>query len=267
MSYTEQNRLAWQEAFAVHQRGYQRDLAEDLRNPNHTFLDQPVIDALAEIGLKNKTVGQLCCNNGRELLSMVKLGASKGIGFDFAENYTLEGARLAQASGLSAEFFTGDIAEIPADYDNTCDLLLVTAGALTWFEELTVFFAKARQVLRNGGILLIHEIHPFGNVLAMPNDEGYDAEEPQKMVHSYFKSEPWIEETGVDYVGGTTYASKTFYSYSHTFSSIVNAVAQNGFRIERLDEYADDISDSFGEVSGGKFPLSYLLQAVIEKRQ
>ena len=34
-----------------------------------------------------KTIGQFCCNNGRELLSLVKCGrAKKGIGFDIAEN-------------------------------------------------------------------------------------------------------------------------------------------------------------------------------------
>ncbi len=261
IDYSEQNRQAWQEAFDIHQRGYQHDLANDLMDPTHTFLDEPVIDALQELGLDGKVAGQFCCNNGRELLSVVQMGAQSGIGFDFAENFTREGARLARAAGLHAEFITGDIADIPVAYSDTCDLLLVTAGALTWFPDLRIFFHKAAQVLHSEGVLLIHEMHPFGNMLAMPNEEAFSVGDPDRVVYSYFKDDPWIENTGADYVGGTTYESKTFTSYSHTFSAIINAIASNGFQIERLDEFNVDISNSFGQVASGGFPLSYLLIA------
>lgn len=259
--YTQENREAWEEAFAVHQRGWKTDPATRLLDPEDTFLDPPVIDALRRIGIEGKVAGQFCCNNGRELLSVVKMGAREGIGFDFAENFIREARRLTQVAGLNARFVAADIADIPSELDGTCDVLLVTAGALCWFEDLTIFFEKASQVLRSGGTLLIHEIHPFTNLIAMPDEPDFDKENPERIVYSYFKSEPWAANTGMDYVGGTQYESKTFTSFAHRFAAIVNAIAANGLVIQQLEEYPDDISASLAQVSGGRLPLSYLLIA------
>ncbi len=261
MSYTEQNRQAWQEAFAVHQRGYGHDLADDLRNPEHSFLDAPVIAILDELDIRGMHVAQFCCNNGRELLQMVKTGAASGVGFDFAENYVQEGNRLSAVTGLNTRFVASDIAEIPAQYDDAFDLILITAGALTWFENLNTFFDKVASTLQQGGVLLIHEMHPVCNMLAMPNEEEYDEDNPGQFVYSYFRDEPWIDSEGMDYVGGTSYKSKTFYSYSHSMGEILTTLAQNGIHVERLQEYPDDISNSFTKLTGNGIPLSYVLVA------
>ncbi|MCB7062323.1 hypothetical protein [Enterocloster citroniae] len=38
---------------------------------------------------KGKTISQFCCNNGRELFSLIQLGAKDGVDFDIAENLQL----------------------------------------------------------------------------------------------------------------------------------------------------------------------------------
>ena len=261
MNYTDANREAWQEAFEVHQRGYRTDLAESLLDPGHSFLDEPVIAALRRLQVNGKVAGQLCCNNGRELLSIVKMGAQAGIGFDFAENYIREANRIAQVAKLNAQFVAADIAQIPAEFNETCDLLFVSAGALCWFSDLAVFFQKASQLLRTQGSLLIHEIHPFTNMIAASDEPAFDETHPDKVAYSYFKTDPWIENDGVDYVGKTQYKFKFFYSFSHTFSDIVNAIVQNRMTIEEMREYSTDISASFEQASSDRLPLSYLLTA------
>jgi SAM-dependent methyltransferase len=261
MVYNAANKEAWEEAFEKHQQGYKVDPADRLLDPEGTFLDEPVIEALNQIGVAGKVAGQFCCNNGRELLSVVKMGARTGIGFDIAENFIEEARRIAKKAGLSASFHATDIADIPATFDDTVDVGLITAGALTWFGDLGGFFQKVARVLAPGGTLLIHEIHPYTNMLAMAGEPPFDAAHPDRVAYSYFRTEPWVETDGVDYVGGTTYASKPFYSYSHTVAGIINAIARSGMVIEEMHEYPKDVSSSFGHLDDQGIPLSYLLRA------
>ena len=261
MTYAAANKEAWEEAFEKHQQGYKIDPADRLLEPEGTFLDEPVIEALKRIGVAGKVVGQFCCNNGRELLSVVKMGARNGIGFDIAENFIEEGRRIAAKAGLNATFYATDIANIPATLDGTVDVALITAGALTWFEDLTAFFHKVAQVLVPGGVVLIHEIHPYTNMLAMQGEPPFDEACPDRVAYSYFRTDPWVETDGVDYVGGTTYVSKPLYSFSHTVANIISAIARNGMVIEEMHEYPTDISASFGHLDDRGIPLSFLLQA------
>jgi len=81
-----------------------------------------------------------------------------------------------------------------------------------------------------------------------------------KIVRSYFKREPWIDEDGLDYIGGTTYDAKTTISFPHTMSETISAIAGNGLVILELREYGQDIADSFAHLEKyGKLPLSYSL--------
>jgi|GEM_PF-5145744 hypothetical protein len=89
MDYNKANKEAWEEAFAKHQQGYKED---DART------------ALLKIGLEGKTVAQFCCNNGRELLTLLNMGADAGTGFDITENFTNEGRRIKRCGRLIALF-------------------------------------------------------------------------------------------------------------------------------------------------------------------
>jgi SAM-dependent methyltransferase len=135
MDYTKANKAAWEQAFAHHQRARKGDAADQLLAPGFSFLDPCVLDELDKIQVRGKAVGQLCCNDGRELLSLVKLGAASGVGFDIAENFVGEARRLADKSGLAAQFVATDILDIPDTYDDAFDLLFVSIGALCWLAE------------------------------------------------------------------------------------------------------------------------------------
>jgi outer membrane protein W len=49
-------------------------------------LEKALVEELINFDLKGKTIAQFCCNNERELLSLYKMGAVYGVGFDIAEN-------------------------------------------------------------------------------------------------------------------------------------------------------------------------------------
>lgn len=78
------------------------------------------------------------------------------------------------------------------------------------------------------------------NMLPMPGEDGFDESSLDKIGYSYFRTEPWIENEGMGYMS-EQYASKTFTSFSHTMSAIVNATSDVGLRVIRLDEYDYDV--------------------------
>jgi len=58
------------------------------------------------------------------------------------------------------------------------------------------------------------------------------------------------------------YTSKTFTSFSHTMSAIINALSTNGIKTVRLNEYDYDIGLIDSDIYDGKgFPLSFTLLA------
>jgi SAM-dependent methyltransferase len=225
------------------------------------FLEPELVDALRGIGVAHKSVAQFCCNNGRELLSVVRMGAEHGTGFDIAENFTEEGRRIARSAGLAADFITTDIHAIDETHGDRFDVMVITCGALTWFADLEPFFEKVALVLRDGAAIVIHEKHPFTDMVALPKEDGFDVDCPERVVYSYFKEEPWVESDGADYIGGTTYESKPFTSFSHTYGSIISAMARNGLMIESLQEYDRDICSAWKHLDGRGIPLSYLMVA------
>ena len=209
---------------------------------------------------KCKDVAQFCCNNGRELLSLMKLGAKSGVGFDIAENIIEQATDTAKKAGIhNCKFISCNILDIPPEYHSSFDFVMFTIGAITWFEDLGQLFQKATDCLKPNGVLYLHDFHPFMNMLPVPGESEFDENNLNRLVHSYFRKEPWFENGGMGYMS-ERYTSKTFISFSHTMSSIVNTISKSGMRIFRLNEYDYDVG--FSNVYDGKgYPLSFLLLA------
>lgn len=260
MSYIESNKAAWEEAFENKQDGWGEENHIRLMEEKLPFFCDDVASELKSMDFKGKSVAQFCCNNGRELLSLMQLGPERGIGFDIAENIIKQANDTAEKANIkNCRFIASNILEIDHQYHNSFDFILFTIGAITWFEDLKPLFQKVSDCLKPGGVLMIHDFHPVMNMLPMPGEEGFDENHLDRVAYSYFRSEPWIENEGMGYMS-KEYRSKTFTSFSHTMSSIVNAVSASQMRIVKFNEFDYDIglSDAY---DGKGFPLSYLLFA------
>ena len=85
--YIEGNKAAWEEAFDKRDASWGADITERIKKEDYPFFEKEMVDILRNLHTEGKTIGQFCCNNGRELLSLVKSGkAAQGTGFDIAEN-------------------------------------------------------------------------------------------------------------------------------------------------------------------------------------
>ncbi|CEH28919.1 hypothetical protein AM501_26975 [Aneurinibacillus migulanus] len=256
--YTEANREAWNEVTPIHQKARNINVKKQFKEKGFSLLDKVITEKFKEINIHGKTVAQLCCNNGIELLSIINLGAKSGTGFDISDYAIQEANELAIVSNLPCTFIRTDVYDIGKEHTEQYDLVYISIGALTWLPDLQRFFTIVSGLLKKEGTLVIYEMHPFLNMFAVEGETEF--EEPLKVAFSYYKNDPWVSYKGIDYIGGTAYKSKPNYSFSHTLSNLLNSIMQSGIHIKEFNEYGHDISCIFGHLEKeNKLPLSYIL--------
>jgi len=261
--YVRLAREAWNEAAPIHWKSTHQ-LVEAIKAGKADFLHDIHAEELRRIGVKGACVGQLNCNNGRELVSIMQLGAGRGVGFDISGGFIEQARELAQAAGANATFVETDVYEIDEDYNGAFDIVVVTAGALCFMPDLERYFSVARRLLRSGGHLSIYESHPITEMFLLDRDRG---DQPLEFVQSYFDAEPLRHESGLDYIHNEQYEAKPIYYFHHKLSDIITAVLDGGMTIERFVEHWQDPSQALKKVEAMevKPPLSFLLTASVDQ--
>lgn len=256
--YIEANRQSWDEAAPIHAKLKLASLIENFRKPGYSCLDEIETAILQRIGVEGKAVAQLCCNNGREILSVVNMGAARGVGFDISEAFLEQGRQMAEAGGINCEFVQGSVYDIPPIHDGQFDLVTVTIGALGWLPDIRAFFAVVARLLRPGGRIFVYEMHPV-LVMFEPGEE----KNPLDIRYSYFVTEPFRDDSGLDYYGGTRRKSKPNYWFHHKLSDIIGGCLDHGMALEHFREYDFDISGVHAALGRqtNKPPMSYTLVA------
>jgi SAM-dependent methyltransferase len=254
--YTEANRIAWNEAMPYHQKAKDGKFYRAFREPGYSCLDEIVTGKLKELGIVGKDIAQLGCNDGRETLSLKNLGAKRAVGFDISDAAIAEAVKLAKTAKLECEFVRTDIYEIPKEYNDSFDLIYLSIGFLPWLPDLSKFFKIAAGLLRKNGILLIYDTHPF---IHMFNPDNKD--EPFRMTDSYFRKEPWVNTTTLDYYNNTPYEASVHYDFPHTLSDVIGGLIKQQLEIILFEEHPHDISVCYAymENIGLQLPLSYIL--------
>ncbi|GGK17937.1 class I SAM-dependent methyltransferase [Salinarimonas ramus] len=257
--FTALAREAWDEAAPIHWKHTQR-LVAAFENPETSFVTPLHAAELERAGLVGAEVAQLNCNNGRELISMTRLGARRGVGFDISAEFIDQAKRLARAADAPCTFEATDVYDIVDDHDGRFDLVVVTSGALCFMPDLNSYVRVARRLLKPGGRLNIYDCHPIVDMLELDRDR---RNRPVEFVRSYFDKTPLRHRSGLDYVGGSTYDAKEIYYFHYTLEDILTAVLAAGFELETFKETGEDPSDAYKslEASDIKPPLSFMLTA------
>ena len=258
--YTERNREAWNEAASVHRKNRKINYCELFKIKNYYALNATLSSLLKKIQLSDNAVAQLCCNNGRELLSIVNTMSASGVGFDISDEFIAEAIGIAKSADLNCRFVRTDINHLTNKYDNNYDFVLFTAGALTWFHDLGKLFEIVKRLFKLEGYLVIYEIYPFTNLIAWKDEPNYELSNPYKIAYKYFRDTPWIDNNGADYIGKTTYKSKTFTPFAHKISDIITAIGSNEIAIKEFIEYPHDVSTHLEDLEKDHIlPLSYTI--------
>ncbi len=258
--YIEGNKAAWEEAFDNRAPSWGADITERIQSEEYPFFNEETKVVLRKLDIEGAVIGQFCCNNGRELLSVVKSGrAKKGVGFDIAENQIAFANAKAAELGLPCEFVAVNVYDIDDSYRAMFDVVIITIGALCWFDDLDRFFAVAAKCMKPGAVIVINEQHPCTNMLAKEDEELYDPAHKLDCLYSYFENE-WTGNEGMYYMTQKSYPSKTFTDFTHPLSEIVSGMCRSGIVVTGLQEFDYDIGGGFEELDRSGFPLSMIVE-------
>ncbi len=255
--YTTANREAWNVSAQHHRDGRDwKRLTEGFARPGFSCLDTVETRLLDDLGVKDCDVGQLCCNNGRELLSVRNMGAARCVGFDQSEEFLAQGRELAALARQEIELVHSDIYKLGSQFDGAFDLVLITIGVFGWMPDLRTFMDIPARLLKPGGCLVIHEEHPMMNMFDPFEDN------PHEPTLDYFRHAPLKEEGAIVYDGTATDTQATHWWFFHTLSDVMTAALGSGLALERFDEMPDNIStvefDVYQE-RPSNMPMSYAM--------
>jgi SAM-dependent methyltransferase len=190
------------------------------------------------------------------LLSSYCAACLRNKGFDISDAAIAEANELKAISNLNAEFYRTNILDIDDTFNETF-FIYISEGSLQWFSSLNDYFKIVSKLLKPNGKILIYEIHPFAYFFEPANDTGQEPALGEFL--SYFEKGPYSYQTGMDYVGQTTYRAKECCWYMHKISDIINAIICNGLEIEKFDEYNMEMANNERIKNMEKFPLSYII--------
>ncbi|WP_156174568.1 class I SAM-dependent methyltransferase [Hoeflea sp. IMCC20628] len=257
----EANRLAWNASAISHRQSdeWRRQLAGFASASFSTF-DPVITRVLAGKGVRGARAVQIGCNNGRETLSMMALGASMVTGIDQSDAFIAQAEELRGVSPHrdSARFVCANVYDLPDGLAGQFDLALITIGVLNWMPDVVRFLQIVASLLAPGGRLVIYETHP---VLDMFEPAGDDPHTPK---YSYFRADPFVSDDEIVYDGSATRKAPPSYWQFHTMGTIITGCVQAGLEITELTEYPHSNREVEYDVyvdNPAQLPLCYTLVA------
>jgi SAM-dependent methyltransferase len=254
---TEGNRRAWNASAVHHGSGPDWEkLVKGFASPGFSTLDDIITTCLKSLAIQGKTVVQIGCNNGRELLSAMSLGAISGLGIDQSEEFLDQAAQLNTIAKTTCKFLCGNVYDLPSDTPRDFDIAFITIGVLNWMPDLAGLFKVVSGLLVEGGHLMIYETHPFL--------EMFDPKSPEPFTpsFSYFARTPFISESAIVYDGSDAGSAPASYWFIHRLGDIMNGCVGAGLQIERLEEFPHSNREaeySQYEERQAQLPLCYTL--------
>ena len=237
--YVSANRAAWNEVAPRHAARNQARLIELFRNGGYNHLEDVAQEMIRQTGITGKSVVQVGCNNGIDVISVKNMGAGRCLGIDQATAFLDQAREIAQAAGVADEvaFIEANVYSLPATLSQSFDVALTTIGVLYWMPDLAAFFRVVAGLIKPGGWWVMEETHP---IVEMYEEDPVGG--PSQLTHSYFRTGPLEYTDGLDYFGGRRYQSAPYYSFMHKLSDIVNAGLGAGLTLQRMEEIDHDIS-------------------------
>lgn len=240
----EENRLSWNAATVQHNK-HKGDQAAFFRDGGSTLFAEE-IELLGNI--EDKYLLHLQCNAGQDSLSIASQLGADVTGVDISDEAIAFAQKLAEESGITAEFECAELYEWFEDNWREFDVVFCSYGTLIWLDDLDKWAKGVAAALVKGGRFVIVDFHPLLCILdgAMSGDWA-DACDYMGGVHYHY-------ELGVgDYVGqqgGETTQTGIKVDDEEPFENpnpcneftwglgeIVMALVKAGLRLTALKEY------------------------------
>lgn len=259
--WLEINRKSWNNRVESHKNSIFYDLATFKRTRDSLM---PI--EKNELGdVANKSLLHLQCHFGMDTLSWAERKACV-TGVDFSENAIHLAKELAaELNYPDARFIHSAIYDLPNQLNEQFDIVFTSYGTIGWLPDIDKWAAIVGHFLKPNGTFYIADFHPF--VWTLSDDFS-------EIQYNYFGGEPIIEtETGT-YADRNAPIVNTSVSWNHSLSGIINALINNGLRIEFLNEmpyspyncFQKTVlgDDGFYRIKGleNKIPMMYSIKAI-----
>lgn len=259
--YVTLNRAAWNLRTEAHVDSEFYDVAGFLGGKTSL----PSIDqGLLGTDLHGKSLLHLQCHFGQDTLSIARLGAQV-TGLDLSDRAIAAARDLAQKANLPAEFICCDLYQAPQHLTQQYDIVYTSYGTIGWLPDLDKWAAVIKHALKPGGKFIFVEFHPV--VWTWDDDFTH-------FKYRYAKSAPIVEQQKGTYAERDAQINFTDVSWNHSLSEVIQALLDQGLRLQQFTEYDYSPYDCFNHTIefapgqyrirhlGDKMPMTYSLVAV-----
>lgn len=220
------NRANWDDRAAIHVASTFYDIEGWLRDePGPLALERSALGDVEGLSLVH-----LQCHIGTDTLRWARVGATV-TGVDFSAAAVKEATTLAERAGLTARarFLCANVYDSPEILGGErFDVVYVSLGSLCWLPSIERWAEVVARVLKPGGRLYLHDVHPLANSL---DDDG------ERFAFGYFETaEPLIFDSDQTYTDGAALASTRTYEWNHSLSDVFGALHANGLVLDSFDE-------------------------------
>jgi 2-polyprenyl-3-methyl-5-hydroxy-6-metoxy-1,4-benzoquinol methylase len=261
--YYQVNLKRWNELVDIHAKSRSYNLRGFLEG--ETSLHSLELEALGDVN--GKSLLHLQCHFGLDTLSWARLGAQV-TGVDFSSKAINMALKLAQKTGLAAEFICCNIYDLTNHLERQFDIVYSTYGVITWLHDLGAWASIIARYLKPKGQFFLAEFHPFMWV--------FDDEHPSELRvrENYWQNQkPTFYEAEGTYVDTDARVKNTgAYEWAHPMSEIVNSLINAGLVVKELKEYPFSVDrhqlafmekgqDGYARLPGYNLPLMYSITA------
>lgn len=228
--YIKANKDWWNKATSIHVNSKLYGIEEFKKGKSN--LNTIELEELGDV--KSRTLLHLQCHFGMGTISWAREGAI-ATGVDFSDESIKLAKKLSEDVGVPTEFICSDIYRLPEILDKKFDVVFTSYGVLAWLPDIKKWAKVVSHFLKEGGIFYIAEIHPLTNIFS----------KDFKIADSYFKKDPYIEESGPDYTDNHVNIEGKTVEWIHTLGDIVSALVEEGLKIGFLHEFPFTVYDQF----------------------
>lgn len=193
------------------------------------IVEKPALFSLCP-DLIGKTVLDLGCGYGENCQKFSKMGAKEVVGADISKKMIEVASNENSFSNVSYRHMSmSDLSSIEEKFD-----LVVSSLAVHYIQDFDKLLFEIQGLLNNKGIFIFSQEHPLTTALTKGNY--WSKDENDEILHYN------LSDYSLEGERKTSWIVEDVIKYHRTFSSIINALANNGFVVEKIIEPIPDES-------------------------
>lgn len=201
------------------------------QSPELVFAPQEMKHFQAIAGKKAAVLGS---GDNLAVFALAGMGA-RVTSVDISQNQLDIARERAGELGLHIDFLQSDVTDLSALLSGTFDLVYTGGHVAVWVSDLNSYYREAGRILKQGGLLVVNEYHPFRRLWK----QGVDHLE---IAYDYYDQGPFVFNYDPDIL---TPKKGNFPSYEFHWkiSDLIKALLLAGCRLIDTAEFGEHVGD------------------------